>query len=141
MEIVRSSTGAIFNNAAQAFNHAFFFNCLVPNNKTVEIPVTLQNLIVKYFGSVDEFNNKFIQAATSNFGSGWTWLVQNNLDKGLSIINTSNAGTPITKDFNVLLCVDVWEHAYYLDYQNLRKDYVTEFMKHIDWNFVTSNLK
>ena len=139
-EMLLTAVGPIFNNAAQAFNHEFFFNCLCPKDKTSLIRANLSTDINESFGSFEKFKEDFIQAAVSNFGSGWTWLVQNPTTNKLEIVNTQNAGNPITQGLQVLLCVDVWEHAYYLDYQNLRKDYVTAFFDYIDWKFVESNL-
>ncbi len=139
-EMLLTAVGPIFNNAAQAFNHEFFFNCLCPKDKTSLISANLSTYINESFGSFEKFKEDFIQAAVSNFGSGWTWLVQNPTTNKLEIVNTQNAGNPITQGLQVLLCVDVWEHAYYLDYQNLRKDYVTAFFDYIDWKFVESNL-
>ena len=121
-EIVQTSIGPIFNNAAQAFNHEFYFNGLCPKSRAVPVPQVLADAI------------------NDNFGSGWTWLVQNPVSRKLSIVNTSNAATPLTDGMCVLLCIDVWEHAYYLDYQNRRKDYVLEFFDYVDWDFVAENL-
>jgi superoxide dismutase, Fe-Mn family len=138
--MVLTAIGPIYNNAAQAFNHEFFFNCLCPMKKTTLISANMGNFINETFESFDKFKESFIQSAVSNFGSGWTWLVQNPSTHKLQIINTSNAGNPITDGMQILLCIDVWEHAYYLDYQNARKDYVTAFFDYIDWKFVESNL-
>ena len=139
-EIVQTSIGPIFNNAAQAFNHEFYFNCLCPKGKAVQIPSALAEAINDNFGSLANFKEQFTKNAIGNFGSGWTWLVQNPVSRKLSIVNTGNAATPLTDGMSVLLCIDVWEHAYYLDYQNRRKDYVLEFFDYIDWDFVASNL-
>lgn len=139
-EIVQTSIGPIFNNAAQAFNHEFYFNCLCPKGKAVQIPSALAEAINDNFGSLANFKEQFTKKAIGNFGSGWTWLVQNPVSRKLSIVNTGNAATPLTDGMSVLLCIDVWEHAYYLDYQNRRKDYVLEFFDYIDWDFVASNL-
>lgn len=139
-EIVQTSIGPIFNNAAQAFNHEFYFNCLCPKGKAMQIPSALAEAINDNFGSLANFKEQFTKNAIGNFGSGWTWLVQNPVSRKLSIVNTGNAATPLTDGMSVLLCIDVWEHAYYLDYQNRRKDYVLEFFDYIDWDFVASNL-
>ncbi len=139
-EIVQTSIGPIFNNAAQAFNHEFYFNCLCPKGKAVQIPSALAEAINDNFGSLANFKAQFTKNAIGNFGSGWTWLVQNPVSRKLSIVNTGNAATPLTDGMSVLLCIDVWEPAYYLDYQNRRKDYVLEFFDYIDWDFVASNL-
>lgn len=139
-KIVRTSVGPVFNNAAQAFNHSFYFKCLTPRNKVELVPLNLSEKINESFGSFDAFRNEFTSKAISCFGSGWTWLVQNTFNGKLSIVNTANAETPITSGYNVLLCIDVWEHAYYLDYQNRRKDYVNEFFNYVNWQFVASHL-
>ena len=139
-EIVLSSVGPIFNNAAQAYNHIFYFNCLCPKEKATLMSANLSKYINDSFGSFDKFKEEFIAQAVGNFGSGWTWLVQNPTTRKLEIVNTKNANNPITDGKQILLTVDVWEHAYYLDYQNLRKDYVTNFFDYIDWKFVESNL-
>jgi Fe-Mn family superoxide dismutase len=140
--IVLTSIGPIFNNAAQAYNHAFYFSCLKPNtNQENTPPKNINNLIELNFGTFENFKNEFIQSAVNNFGSGWTWLVQDEKTNKLSIVNTSNANTPIVDGLNLLLCVDVWEHAYYTDYQNRRKDFVEKFFEYINWDFVEGNLK
>ena len=139
-EIVQTSIGPIFNNAAQAFNHEFYFNGLCPKSRAVPVPQVLADAINDNFGSMASFKEQFSKSAISNFGSGWTWLVQNPVSRKLSIVNTSNAATPLTDGMCVLLCIDVWEHAYYLDYQNRRKDYVLEFFDYVDWDFVAENL-
>ncbi len=137
-EIVLTSSGPLFNNAAQAFNHEFYFNCLCPVQK--EIPAALCALLAQNFESVEAFKEKFAASAAGNFGSGWTWLVQTGPDQ-LKIINTSNAQNPMVDGFTPLLTIDVWEHAYYLDYQNRRADYAKEFLNRVDWDFVAGNLK
>lgn len=139
VDIVMTSSGPLFNNAAQAFNHEFYFNCISPNTN-VQVPEKLLKLIELNFESFEAFKEKFCASAVGNFGSGWTWLMQTGTNK-LKIMNTSNAGNPMVDGFTPLLTVDVWEHAYYLDYQNRRADYVKDFFNHIDWNFVASNLK
>lgn len=136
-EIIKTSSGPLFNNAAQVWNHQFYFNCLSP--KKVTMPANLKSLIEKNFKSVDNFIKLYSQAAAANFGSGWTWLVQTDKDK-LEILNTSNAENPLVKGGTALLTIDIWEHAYYLDYQNRRADYIKDFMEYVDWNFVQSNL-
>lgn len=138
VEIITTSSGPLFNNAAQAWNHEFYFNCLCsdqtdPQGKLLE-------LINENFGSLNEFKQKFTAAAVSNFGSGWTWLIQTGPNK-LKIMSTSNAQNPLVEGFTPILTVDVWEHAYYLDYQNRRADYVKDFLEHVDWDFVTSNMR
>ena len=130
---------AIFNNAAQCFNHEFYWQSLSP--KKQEIPEILEKMIVRDFGSVQEFKEAFHQAAAGRFGSGWCWLVFNK-EGNLQIITTGNAETPLTKpDLKPLLCVDVWEHAYYLDYQNRRPDYLWAVIDNLmNWRFAAENL-
>lgn len=135
--IIQNSQGGIFNNASQVFNHEFYFNCITPNPcKCIAAP--LKTLIEKNFKTVEAFFDAFIQNATGNFGSGWTWLVQQNDE--LKIVNTQNAHNPIENNLKPLLTVDVWEHAYYLDYQNRRADYLKDFCKHINFDYVLENL-
>ncbi|ASK77709.1 superoxide dismutase [Fe] [Paraphotobacterium marinum] len=139
-EIVKNSSGPIFNNAAQVWNHTFYWHCLSPNGGGKPTG-KIQELIEKNFGSFEAFSEKFTNNAINNFGSGWTWLVQKGEDE-LEIINTSNAETPLTnEDVNVLLTVDVWEHAYYVDYRNARPNYLSAFWNLINWDFVNQNLK
>lgn len=137
-EIILNAKGGLFNNAAQVYNHTFYWNCLTPNQ--TKPSDNLQNAIEKYFGSMDNFKKEFIASTTSLFGSGWTWLVQKS-DGSLEILNTSNADTPMLHDLKPLMVCDVWEHAYYLDYQNARAKYVECFWSVINWDFVSSNFK
>ena len=137
VDLVKKADGPLFNNAAQVFNHNFYFDGLSVEKTCCTGKI--KELLEKNFNSVENFINKFIEAATRNFGSGWTWLVE--LPNGsLEIINTQNADNPLTSNFKPLLTVDVWEHAYYLDYQNRRADYLKDFCQHINWDFVNSNL-
>lgn len=137
-DIVKKSTGGIFNNAAQVWNHTFYWHCLAPNAGG-EPTGTIADAINKNFGSFDEFKQKFTESAINNFGSGWTWLVKK-ADGSLDIVNTSNAATPLTDEtVTPLLTVDVWEHAYYIDYRNLRPDYLSHFWQLVNWNFVNQN--
>lgn len=138
IDIMMSSSGPLFNNAAQAWNHEFYFNCISPEEK--EIPEKIKALLISNFESVESFKEKFTASAVGNFGSGWTWLVQTGPNL-LKIVNTSNAGNPLIDGFTPIITVDVWEHAYYLDYQNRRADYVKDFISHIDWDFAAANLK
>lgn len=138
VEIICTSSGPLFNNAAQAWNHEFYFNCISPVKK--EPTGKLLNMINENFGSLESFKEKFIASAVSNFGSGWTWLVQTGPNK-LKLMNTSNAANPLVDGFTPILTVDVWEHAYYLDYQNRRADYVKDFVEHVDWDFVASQMR
>lgn len=137
-DVIRSSIGAIFNNAAQVYNHTFYWNCLTPDKTSPSDKLTA--MIDASFGSFENFKSDFIKSAVSNFGSGWTWLVRET-DGMLKIINTQNAGTPITVGQVPLLTIDVWEHAYYIDYRNGRQKYLDEIFKIINWNFVSSNIQ
>ncbi len=135
--IKKAPAGGIFNNAAQVWNHSFYWNCLSPNGGG-EPSGKLLEAINNAFGSFNEFKEKFTKSAVTNFGSGWTWLV--NGKNGLEIINTSNAGTALTSGKTVLLTCDVWEHAYYVDYRNARPQYVAAFWNLVNWDFVEGNL-
>ncbi|MCP4955518.1 superoxide dismutase [Fe] [Photobacterium aquimaris] len=140
-EIVQTSTGGVFNNAAQVWNHTFYWHCLSPNGGG-EPTGELADAIVKTFGSFAEFKAKFTDSAINNFGSGWTWLVKTE-DGALEIVNTSNAGCPIAEEglkMTPLLTVDVWEHAYYIDYRNVRPDYMAAFWSLVNWDFAAKNL-
>ena len=136
--IKKSPAGGIFNNAAQVWNHSFYWNCLSPNGGG-KPEGKLLDAIEKSFGSFDEFKEKFTKSAVTNFGSGWTWLVQNS-NGSLVMLNTANAGTVITTDKKPLLTCDVWEHAYYVDYRNARPQYVDAFWNLVNWDFVEGNL-
>ncbi|MDD5129365.1 MAG: superoxide dismutase [Candidatus Omnitrophica bacterium] len=142
-EIIIATSGkadktAIFNNASQAWNHAFYWNSLAPEGGG-EVPSTLKVKIEASFGSVDACKKELAAAATSQFGSGWAWLVLDG-DK-LKVVKTGNADSPLTKGMKPLLTIDVWEHAYYLDYQNRRADYVNAVIdKLINWDFAADNL-
>ena len=136
-EIIRKASGGIFNNGAQVWNHTFYWNCLSPNGGG-QPSGALAKAIDGAFGSFDEFKKKFSTSAATNFGSGWTWLVKN-ADGGLEIVNTSNAANPMTDGKTPLLTVDVWEHAYYIDYRNARPKYLEEIWNLINWDFVASN--
>jgi len=136
-DIVRKSSGGIFNNAAQIWNHTFYWNCLAP--KAGGAPSgALAAAIDKAFGSFDTFKEKFGQTAITTFGSGWGWLVKNAAG-GLELASTSNAGCPLTAGQKPLLTCDVWEHAYYIDYRNLRAKYVESFWNLVNWDFVARN--
>ena len=136
-EIIRSSEGGVFNNAAQIWNHTFYWNSLTPNSSA---PTgDLAAAIDAAFGSFEEFQAKFTASAAGNFGSGWTWLVKN-ASGALEIVNTGNAGTPITEaGITPLLTVDVWEHAYYVDYRNARPEYLKNFWELANWEFAAAN--
>lgn len=129
---------AITNNGGGVFNHIFYFEALT-KAETKNIPKKLKLKLEDNFGSVDEFLKEFKQAALSHFGSGWAWLVLDK-DNTLKIVSTSNQETPLKDDLKPLLTIDVWEHAYYLDYQNLRGTYIDNFIKIIDWEVVENRL-
>lgn len=137
-DIIKATSGGLFNNAAQVWNHTFYWNCLSPNGGG-EPHGKLAELIKKTFGSFDAFKEQLSQAAITTFGSGWAWLVQTR-DGDLKITSTSNAQTPMTEGHKALLTCDVWEHAYYIDYRNARPDYVKSFWSLVNWEFVEGNL-
>jgi Fe-Mn family superoxide dismutase len=137
-DVIRKSEGGVFNNAAQIWNHSFYWNCLAPNGGG-EPTGALAEAINAAFGSFAEFKEQFTNSAINNFGSGWTWLVQK-ADGSLAISNTSNAGCPLTEDVTPLLTVDVWEHAYYIDYRNARPRYMEAFWNLVNWEFVAGNM-
>jgi superoxide dismutase, Fe-Mn family len=137
-EIVQASEGSILNNAAQSWNHEFYWHCMTPGGGGGPSGEVLK-AIEKDFGSFEAFKTEFAQAANTQFGSGWAWLV---LDGGrLSVMKTSNADNPLKHGQKALLTVDVWEHAYYIDYRNQRPKYVEAFLSNlVDWDFVKKNL-
>ena len=138
-EIIKTSTGGIFNNAAQIWNHTFYWHCLSPNGGN-EPTGALADAINKAFGSFAEFKDAFTKSAIGNFGSSWTWLVKK-ADGSLAIVNTSNAGCPLTEaGTKPLLTVDLWEHAYYIDFRNLRPKYMETFWTLVNWEFVAKNM-
>lgn len=138
-EIVKSSTGPVFNNAAQIWNHTFYWNSLSPNGGG-EPTGTIADAINASFGSFEALKEKLNDKAVNNFGASWTWLVQL-ADGSLDIVNTSNAGTPITEEgITPLITVDLWEHAYYIDYRNVRPDYLKAFWALVNWEFANANL-
>ncbi|KGI78660.1 superoxide dismutase [Oleiagrimonas soli] len=137
-DIIKKSSGGMFNNAAQVWNHTFYWHSLSPNGGG-DPSGKLADALTKTFGSVEKFREEFSTAAAGNFGSGWTWLVQRP-DGSLAIVNTSNAATPITGDDKPLLTIDVWEHAYYIDYRNARPKYVEAFWNLVNWDFAASNM-
>ncbi len=138
-EIVRSSSGGVFNNAAQVWNHSFYWNCLKPNGGGAPTGA-LAAAIDAAFGSFDKFKEEFTKTAIGTFGSGWAWLVQK-ADGSLALASTSNAATPLTGDDKPLLTCDVWEHAYYIDYRNLRAKYVEAFWNLVNWDFVSAQMR
>lgn len=138
-DIIRKASGGIFNNAAQLWNHTFYWNCLSPKGGG-EPSGELADTIIGNFGSLASFKEQFTRAAVTLFGSGWAWLVRN-ADGSLSVEAASNAGTPLKEGKKALLTCDVWEHAYYIDYRNARAKYVEAFWNLVNWDFVANNLK
>lgn len=136
-QIIKKSSGGIFNNAAQTWNHTFYWHSLTPKSSG-EPSGKLADAIKKKFGSFDEFKKLFSQTAMTTFGSGWAWLAKN-ANSELELLSTSNAGLPMTQDKKALLTCDVWEHAYYIDYRNARPAYVENFWKILNWDFVAEN--
>lgn len=132
-EIVRKADGGIFNNAAQAWNHTFFFRMLTPAQQPM--PAKLAAKLTEAFGSVEAFKEQFTKAAVGLFGSGWAWLAMDKAGK-LSIVAKPNAGNPMTDGLRPVMTVDVWEHAYYIDYRNRRPDFLAAFWELIDWQKV-----
>ncbi len=139
-EIIKTTDGSVFNNAAQVWNHSFYWNCLSPKGGG-EPTGELSKMINDSFGSFSEFKDEFNKVAATQFGSGWSWLVALNTGK-LAVLSTSNAETPLTKgSMKVLMTCDVWEHAYYVDYRNARPKYLDAFWNLVNWEFVAQNLK
>lgn len=136
-DIVRKSSGGIFNNAAQVWNHTFYWNGMKPNGGGKPTGA-LAEAIDKAFGSFDKFKEEFSKCAVTTFGSGWAWLVKN-ADGSLALVSTSNAGCPLTAGQKPLLTIDVWEHAYYIVYRNARPKYVEDFFSVVNWDFVATN--
>lgn len=139
-EIVKKSSGGVFNNAAQIWNHTFYWFGLTPNAAGAErLPSgALADAINAKWGSFEEFKKAFNACAAGTFGSGWAWLVKG-ADGSLDLVSTSNAATPLTGDKKPLLTCDVWEHAYYIDYRNSRPNYLDGFWKLVNWDFVAKN--
>lgn len=138
-DVIMKSKGGMFNNAAQVWNHTFYWHSLSPNGGG-EPKGKLAEAINKSFGSFAVFKEQFSQTAATTFGSGWAWLVQDSTG-ALKIISTSNAGTPMTEGLTAILTCDVWEHAYYIDYRNVRLDYINAFWSLVNWEFATTNMK
>jgi len=128
----------LFNNSAQLWNHSFYWDCMAPAGQNGQASTELEKLIKEAFGSVADFKKKFTDSAIANFGSGWTWLV--NINGKLEVQNTSNAESPVTLRSKPLLTLDVWEHAYYLDHQNRRPEYINKWWDVVNWNFVNQQL-
>lgn len=141
VEIINTSKGALYNNAAQVWNHTFYWLCLTPKSEELESDSTLSIKIKYQFGSLDNFKAIFINKASELFGSGWTWLALNKSNGQLEIANTMNAGVIDFKKYIPLLICDDWEHAYYIDYRNARNQYLEAFWSSINWNFVEDNYK
>lgn len=136
-EIVKSSDGGVFNNAAQIWNHTFYWNSLSPNGGGEPTGAVADAINAKW-GSFDAFKQAFNDKAVNNFGSSWTWLVKT-ASGDLDIVNTSNAGTPITDGLTPLITVDLWEHAYYIDYRNVRPNYLEGYWALVNWDFANEN--
>jgi Fe-Mn family superoxide dismutase len=137
-DIVRKSSGGMFNNAAQIWNHTFYWSSLSPKGGG-QPSGALAAAITAKWGSFDAFKDAFTKSAVGNFGSSWTWLVKK-ADGSLDIVNTSNAATPVTGTDKPLLTCDLWEHAYYIDYRNRRPDYMAAFWSLVNWDFAAANL-
>lgn len=138
-EIIKTSSGGVFNNAAQIWNHTFYWNCLSPNAGG-EPTGAMKEAIDKNFGSFEKFKEEFTNASVTLFGSGWSWLAKDSSGK-LSIEQTSNADLPMKHDKKALMTCDVWEHAYYIDYRNKRPDYLSAYWNLLNWDFVQKNLE
>jgi superoxide dismutase, Fe-Mn family len=136
-DIIKKSSGGIFNNAAQVWNHTFYWNCLSPKGGGAPTG-SIKEKIDKKWGSFDKFKETFTNSAATNFGSGWTWLVKTSNGE-IEIVNTGNAGCPLTQNQTPILTLDVWEHAYYIDYRNARPDYIKSFWNLVNWEFVNKN--
>lgn len=138
-DIVMSSSGGVFNNAAQIWNHTFYWFNMAPAGKGAQPSATLAEAIKRDFGSLDELKAKFVDGGVKTFGSGWIWLCADASGK-LSLVSTSNAAVPFTNAGSIpLMVADVWEHAYYVDYRNLRAKYLETFWNHVNWTFVSEN--
>ena len=138
-DLIKESSGAVFNNAAQVWNHSFYWNCLSPTGGG-EPSQPVSNLLESSFGSVENFQKEFTEKAIGQFGSGWAWLVKKTSET-LAIETTGNADNPLQKGHTPLLTCDVWEHAYYIDYRNARPEYLKAFWKIINWDFIHKNLQ
>jgi Fe-Mn family superoxide dismutase len=139
-QIIKHSDGVLFNQAGQHWNHSFYWNCMTPGGGG-EPTGEVAERIGSSFGSYDEFAKQFTEAAMGQFGSGWAWLVDPG-DGSLAIQKTPNADLPLAHDTKALLTIDVWEHAYYIDFRNRRPDYIDTFLTHlVNWDFVNQNLQ
>ena len=136
--VKKAPAGGVYNNAAQVWNHSFFWNCLTPNGGGAP-KGALADAINTKWGSLDAFKTAFQTSAVGNFGSGWTWLVKK-ADGSVDIVNMGAAGTPLTTGDKALLCIDVWEHAYYIDYRNMRPKFVETYLASlVNWSFAEAN--
>lgn len=136
--IIKKAQGGVYNNAAQIWNHTFFWNCMKPNGGAAPTGALADAINAKW-GSYDDFKAAFQASAVGNFGSGWTWLVKK-ADGTVDIVNMGAAGTPLTTGDTPLLCIDVWEHAYYIDYRNARPKFVETFLTSlVNWEFASAN--
>jgi Fe-Mn family superoxide dismutase len=139
-DIIKAADGGLFNNAAQVWNHTFYWSCMTPDGGGGEPTGDIGEAINSAFGSYGEFRTQFVEAAKTQFGSGWAWLADDG--SGLKIMKTANADLPLKHDAKALLTIDVWEHAYYVDYRNARPDYIDTFMDNLlNWDFVAQNAK
>lgn len=137
-EIIKKASGGVYNNAAQISNHTFFWNCMKPSGGAAPTGALADAINAKW-GSYDDFKAAFQASAVGNFGSGWTWLVKK-ADGSVDIVNMGAAGTPLTTSDTPLLCIDVWEHAYYIDYRNARPKFVETFLTSlVNWDFASAN--
>jgi Fe-Mn family superoxide dismutase len=137
-DVIMASDGGLFNNSAQVWNHTFYWNSMSPNGGGAPSG-DVADAINSAFGSYDAFRDKFAEAATTQFGSGWAWLVD--AGSGLEIMKTSNADLPMKHNAKALLTIDVWEHAYYIDFRNARPNYISTFLDHLlNWDFVAQNM-
>ncbi len=137
-EIIKKSSGGVYNNSAQIWNHTFFWSCMKPNGGGAPTGALADAINAKW-GSFDDFKKAFQASAVGNFGSGWTWLVKK-ADGSVDIVNMGAAGTPLTTADTALLCIDVWEHAYYIDYRNARPKFVETFLASLaNWDFASAN--
>ena len=139
LEIIATAKGDLFNNAAQAWNHTFYWLGLTPKPSELSSDSKLLKAINTQYGSITEMKEKFIASATSVFGSGWTWLTLDKASGKFEILNTSNAGMPDLSKYTPLLVVDVWEHAYYIQYRNSRANYLGEIWSGVNWSFAEDN--
>ncbi|MBA4741202.1 MAG: superoxide dismutase [Fe] [Azoarcus sp.] len=136
--VKKAPAGGVYNNSAQIWNHTFFWHCMKPNGGG-EPTGALGDAIKNKWGSFEDFKKAFAASAAGNFGSGWTWLVKK-ADGSVDIVNMGPAGTPLTTADKPLLCIDVWEHAYYIDYRNKRPDFIAAFLNHlVNWDFAAQN--